>query len=136
MFISDVFRFEMFRKPYFIRISLSSCYLYYLVFNYTMQDTPAPLVELSTQTTGDTTIVDEPVPLSFPAILRNSKLADRFAYLQVAAPARSTTSSSAQTKRIRINNEGKRWIRRKENGVFPFPYSGDVSAIPQAQPTT
>ena len=99
-----------------------------------MQDTLAPVIEPPTETNGDTTIIDKPVPLSFPAILRNSRLADRFAHLQATAPARGTTSSSAQTKRSKINNEGKRWIRRKENGVFPFSYTGDVSAVPQ--PTT
>lgn len=62
---------------------------------------------------------DLPVPLSFPAILRNPGLSDRYAHLQPRT--KETLSSSAvkvpSKKRLRDGNEGKRWIRRKENGM-------------------
>lgn len=57
---------------------------------------------------------DGPVPLSFPAILRNPKLVDRYAHLRersVAAPPKASIS-----KARRDEHEGKRWIRRRENG--------------------
>ncbi|KAJ8588342.1 hypothetical protein M405DRAFT_260286 [Rhizopogon salebrosus TDB-379] len=57
-----------------------------------------------------------PVPLSFPAILRNSNLANRYAYLhERPATAHPKTSLS---KARRDEHEGKRWIRRRENAKF------------------
>ncbi|KAG1742807.1 hypothetical protein EDB19DRAFT_596695 [Suillus lakei] len=59
---------------------------------------------------------DSPVPLSFPAILRNPKLADRYAHLRersAAAPPKTSIS-----KARRDEHEGKRWIRRRENAKF------------------
>ncbi|KAG1829000.1 hypothetical protein EV424DRAFT_1383521 [Suillus variegatus] len=59
---------------------------------------------------------DGPVPLSFPAILRNPKLVDRYAHLRersVAAPPKASIS-----KARRDEHEGKRWIRRRENAKF------------------
>ena len=60
------------------------------------------------------------IPLSFPSILRNPGLTDRFAHLRLA-PNDKTHSPSAQKTslkhRKRDDNEGKRWIRRKENGM-------------------
>ncbi|KAG1802839.1 uncharacterized protein HD556DRAFT_1429579 [Suillus plorans] len=59
---------------------------------------------------------DGPVPLSFPAILRNPKLIDRYAHLRehsVAAPPKTSIS-----KARRDEHEGKRWIRRRENAKF------------------
>jgi hypothetical protein len=57
---------------------------------------------------------DGPVPLSFPAILRNPKLANKYAYLhERPATAHPNTSLS---KARRDEREGKRWIRRRENG--------------------
>lgn len=58
---------------------------------------------------------DSPVPLSFPAILRNPKLADRYAHLRErsgAAPPKTSISNAR-----RDEHEGKRWIRRRENGA-------------------
>lgn len=66
-------------------------------------------------------VEDGPVPLSFPALLRNPGLSSRYAYLQ---PNREQLSRSdtapAITKKVsrRDDNEGKRWLRRKENGAL------------------
>lgn len=59
---------------------------------------------------------DSPIPLSFPAILRNPKLADRYAHLHErsgVAPPKASVS-----KAYRDEHEGKRWIRRRENAKF------------------
>ncbi|KAI9455441.1 hypothetical protein BJY52DRAFT_1121937 [Lactarius psammicola] len=59
-----------------------------------------------------------PVPLSFPSILRNPALTSRYAHLV------ETTGLSApapvQVKKVwrRNDNEGKRWVRRRENARF------------------
>ena len=53
-----------------------------------------------------------PIPMSFPAILRGSGLVDRFAHLRpsgVSAPAHPK-------KNRRDEKEGKRWVRRNDNG--------------------
>lgn len=61
--------------------------------------------------------------LSFPAILRNPGITSRFAHLtsetregQRSKPSRS---ASASLKKHRRENDGKRWIRRKDNGLSP-----------------
>lgn len=62
-----------------------------------------------------------PIPMSFPAILRAPKLADRFAHLRLASALDNPTSESARLvvkKNKREEREGKRWIRRKENCMF------------------
>ena len=58
-----------------------------------------------------------PVPLSFPAILRNPKLSDRFAHLQVLSQPEDP-SHQGRTKKDRPEPEGKRWVRRRENGAL------------------
>ncbi|KAH0827827.1 hypothetical protein J3R83DRAFT_3453 [Lanmaoa asiatica] len=65
-----------------------------------------------------------PVPLSFPAILRNPKLSDRFAHLHVSSQDAPSHPHQRRVKRDRLEHEGKRWVRRRENGAlhrFPFP---------------
>ncbi|KAJ7901772.1 hypothetical protein B0H14DRAFT_2668378 [Mycena olivaceomarginata] len=61
-----------------------------------------------------------PVPLSFPALLRNPGINSRYAYL--ADPASESKSKPLASKKHRTlrrdDNEGKRWIRRKENAHF------------------
>ncbi len=63
------------------------------------------------------TVDTGPVPLSFPSILRNPALTSRYAHLV------ETTGLSApapiQVKKVwrRNDNEGKRWVRRRENGA-------------------
>ena len=59
-----------------------------------------------------------PVPMSFPAVLRNPGLADRFAHLRIVNEYQSphATAQLAARKNRRDEKEGKRWIRRKENG--------------------
>lgn len=59
---------------------------------------------------------DVPVPLSFPAILRNPKLTDRFAYLHERSVAVHPKASLSKSRRD--EHEGKRWIRRRENGAL------------------
>lgn len=61
-----------------------------------------------------------PVPMSFPAILRNARLADRFSHLRdnAAAPYPPPASSTRAAKRSREDREGKRWVRRKDNAHF------------------
>lgn len=56
-----------------------------------------------------------PIPMSFPAVLRNPKLADRFAHLRIASSVGELTPLKIQ-KNNREDREGKRWIRRKDNG--------------------
>ena len=58
-----------------------------------------------------------PVPLSFPSILRNPRLTSRYAHLvETIGPV---APPSAQAKKVwrRNDNEGKRWVRRRENGA-------------------
>src|SRR5258708_15184111 len=56
-----------------------------------------------------------PVPMSFPSILRNSGITGRYAHL---VETRSSTVPAQPTKVWRRNdNEGKRWVRRRENGA-------------------
>ncbi|KAI0355582.1 hypothetical protein OH77DRAFT_1424522 [Trametes cingulata] len=58
-----------------------------------------------------------PVPMSFPAILRNPGLSDRFAHLRVSTDKPSPSVSTVRRNR-RDEKEGKRWVRRKENARF------------------
>jgi hypothetical protein len=53
-----------------------------------------------------------PVPMSFPCVLRNSGLSSRYAHL--VDPV-----GPVQPKKVwrRNDNEGKRWVRRRENGA-------------------
>lgn len=60
-----------------------------------------------------------PVALSFPSILRNPGLTSRYAHLvQPTGPP----SAPIQPKKVwrRNDNEGKRWVRRLENGASLF----------------
>ncbi|KZT21400.1 hypothetical protein NEOLEDRAFT_1099340 [Neolentinus lepideus HHB14362 ss-1] len=60
-----------------------------------------------------------PVPMSFPSILRNQGISDRFAHLRVEIPsAQAHAPALASKRRSRDDKEGKRWIRRKENARF------------------
>lgn len=62
---------------------------------------------------------DGPVPMSFPAILRNPGVSDRFAHLRVAAErAEVAPPSTVPKSNRRDDKEGKRWVRRKENAHF------------------
>ena len=59
--------------------------------------------------------------MSFPAILRAPKLTDRFAHLKLASGSEEPTSNVARLvakKDKREDREGKRWVRRKENGML------------------
>jgi hypothetical protein len=62
---------------------------------------------------------DKPIPLSFPALLRNPGINDRYGHLQARGPRPSRSAGGATGKRAwRDENEGKRWLRRKENATF------------------
>ncbi|KAH9484991.1 hypothetical protein JR316_0001895 [Psilocybe cubensis] len=64
---------------------------------------------------------DVPV-LSFPAILRNPGLSNRFAHLHgpsvTGNNAKQQANSRVSVKKTRRENEGKRWVRRKDNSRF------------------
>ncbi|KAF8902894.1 hypothetical protein CPB84DRAFT_1775131 [Gymnopilus junonius] len=64
-------------------------------------------------------VSDIPV-LSFPAILRNPGLTDRYAHLRESAAGHAPNQQSKTTfrKKHKYDNEGKRWIRRKDNARF------------------
>lgn len=81
-------------------------------------------------------VTEAPIPLSFPAILRNPLLSDRYAHLRPSGARASAHGNIGSTgvkanlkKGRRDDNEGKRWIRRKENGQFP------LSTCPQPHST-
>ncbi|KAG2146000.1 uncharacterized protein EDB93DRAFT_1150463 [Suillus bovinus] len=59
---------------------------------------------------------DSLVPLSFPAILRNPKLTERYAHLRERSAAAPSKTSISKVRRD--EHEGKRWIRRRENAKF------------------
>lgn len=54
---------------------------------------------------------DAPIPLSFPALLRNPGITNRYGQLK---PERSHVAFTVRRLR-RDENEGKRWLRRKDN---------------------
>ncbi|KAF5322605.1 hypothetical protein D9619_001342 [Psilocybe cf. subviscida] len=78
--------------------------------------------------------------LSFPAILRNPGITGRFAHLHgtsgAGSPLKQQQSPPPPKKRHRDQNEGKRWVRRKDNSRFVgnphiVPASRRDFAIPQ-----
>jgi hypothetical protein len=58
-----------------------------------------------------------PVPLSFPSILRNPRLTSRYAYLVESTGPPAPAPVQAKKVWRRNDNEGKRWVRRWENGA-------------------
>ncbi|KAK7472633.1 hypothetical protein VKT23_000746 [Stygiomarasmius scandens] len=82
-----------------------------------MSDQPPTEIVADPSEQARETSLDSPVPLSFPALLRNPGVASRYAHLQ-----ESTTKANApvqRSKKSKVNdNEGKRWVRRKENAQF------------------
>jgi hypothetical protein len=69
--------------------------------------------------------------LSFPAILRNPGITDRYAHLHDTRSQGNTYKShpthTSINKNRRDQNEGKRWVRRKDNGQF---IALNLNAIP------
>ena len=63
--------------------------------------------------------------LSFPAILRNPGITSRYAHLHDSESQGDTYRPHPTHKSINKNrrdqNEGKRWVRRKDNGQFIAP---------------
>ncbi|KIY74367.1 hypothetical protein CYLTODRAFT_484683 [Cylindrobasidium torrendii FP15055 ss-10] len=74
---------------------------------------PVPATALPEPTTG----LLDPIPLSFPAFLRNPGIQDQFAHLN-GVGRKSTASAIPRRTRRRDENDGKRWVRRKENERF------------------
>lgn len=62
--------------------------------------------------------IDTPLPLSFPSILRNPGISDRFAHLRVQPSKTPAPIFSKKLKNRTDENGGKRWVRRKDNGSF------------------
>jgi len=82
-------------------------------------DVMASMLSDTTIGTGEQSVTStRPIPMSFPAILRASKLADRFAHLRLASGPDEPTSDAVVKQNRREDREGKRWIRRKENCRF------------------
>ncbi|KAA1473985.1 hypothetical protein DENSPDRAFT_840528 [Dentipellis sp. KUC8613] len=81
-----------------------------------VQDSPSETKETSPST--NPSAAAQAVPLSFPAILRHAGLNNRFAHLLSDRPPAHPASSAAKKASRRDDNEGKRWIRRKENARF------------------
>ncbi|KIL00692.1 hypothetical protein PAXRUDRAFT_821375 [Paxillus rubicundulus Ve08.2h10] len=74
-----------------------------------------------------------PVSLSFPAILRNSKLSDRFAHLHISS--NDHLPLPRKTRKDQVGHEGKRWVRRQENAKFTHnPHITLPSGIDLAHP--
>ncbi|KAH6913862.1 hypothetical protein BKA70DRAFT_646795 [Coprinopsis sp. MPI-PUGE-AT-0042] len=86
-----------------------------------MTDTALTPVLMTTAPPAAIPIQGAPV-LSFPAILRNPGLNSRYAHLtgETEPLKRSKTpkSSSAAIRKNRKENDGKRWVRRKDNAHF------------------
>ena len=88
-----------------------------------------------------------PVPMSFPTILRNSKLSDRYSYLRESETIirdNTPSNNSVPKRKTREDKEGKRWVRRRENArftgnpyvVFARPGSRDMQIdLPTAKKT-
>ena len=82
--------------------------------------------DTTSETDGQPAANTGPIPMSFPAALRASNLTDRFACLGLASASDEPTSDTARvvTKRNkREDQEGKRWIRRKENCMFHHQFT-------------
>ena len=60
--------------------------------------------------------------LSFPAILRNPGISNRYAHLHDAKTQgdiyKSQSAHTSINKSRRDQNQGRRWVRRKDNGQF------------------
>lgn len=98
-------------------------------------DAPAPDAAPQTQAASAVLVCEEaPVPLSFPAILRNPGVSHRFAHLH----ADQTISRSLPVKKSikRDDNEGKRWVRRKDNGMTVITGSYEYHSSFRAQPAS
>lgn len=84
----------------------------------------ATVVSTTTADAGGAIGVMQPVPMSFPAFLRDSGISDRFAHLRAGHSSITTSgpgvaSAPLQPKKSkRDEKDGKRWARRKENGSF------------------
>ncbi|KAI0730340.1 hypothetical protein C8Q72DRAFT_874823 [Fomitopsis betulina] len=86
--------------------------------------------------------------MSFPAILRNPGIGDRFAHLhridsaQLRGSVAAAATAASKKKNRRDEKEGKRWVRRKDNARFVgnthivLPSKRDYAVVyPQKQPT-
>ncbi|EAU91729.2 hypothetical protein CC1G_04497 [Coprinopsis cinerea okayama7 len=85
-----------------------------------MAETAAPVMATPAVETTTTMQASAPVPLSFPAILRNPGITSRFAHLtgETGERQRKSPKTSSFKKHRRDQNDGKRWVRRKDNAQF------------------
>lgn len=76
-----------------------------------------PQITAAVASASETAQDKGPVPLSFPSILRYPGLTTRYAHL-VESTRSPSAPSPIQSKKVwrRNDNEGKRWVRRRENG--------------------
>ncbi|KAH9935680.1 uncharacterized protein B0H18DRAFT_869033 [Fomitopsis serialis] len=83
--------------------------------------------------------------MSFPAVLRNPGIADRFAHLHRSDSSHlrgSSAAPAAPKKNKRDEKEGKRWVRRKENARFAgnahivLPSKRDYALVAPHNPST
>lgn len=73
----------------------------------------------------------QPIPMSFPAVLRSSGINDKFAHLRAGNnPTAIVSATIVPRKSKRDEKDGKRWIRRRENGSFDnLCFSIDVDVL-------
>lgn len=80
--------------------------------------------DAKTMSTSTEKTADGPIPMSFPAILRNPGIGDRFAHLhridsaQLRGSVAAAATAASKKKNRRDEKEGKRWVRRKDNGAY------------------
>jgi hypothetical protein len=78
--------------------------------------------EMAVMVASDLTVAKEetpapinPVPMSFPAALRNPKLPGRLS--QIREESLRSEIAVRVKRKTRDDKDGKRWIRRQENGT-------------------
>lgn len=68
------------------------------------------------------------IPMSFPAILRHPGLSDRHTHLYSPSSTSVPGVAKPYKKTKRNDNEGKRWVRRRDNGWYICCMSGPTAA--------
>lgn len=101
--------------------SISLVFLSTSLFNLCLlcpvMDTSAADASHVNDNVGATKVSGGPIPMSFPAILRNPALSSRFAHLQ-EPKERSKLSSAVARNKSGTQKEGRRWVRRLDNARF------------------
>ena len=81
------------------------------------ESTSVPAVP--TTTTQNVTIPTWPIPMSFPAVLRVPGIGKQLTHVYDDVPGANASILRQKRSNRREDKEGKRWIRRKENGMSP-----------------